>query len=280
MKKTVLLLFLVLTKFAFTQVTDTIEVNFYRSVYLYFKEAPSLTDAGSEDLSVRLVDNKVILQVLNGEDFSETSLFVESQGIPYYFFIRYSENPKKYVFNYPKLESKSTNVGDFAYEQKKSDSITKIKKDSLLISNCEILMQRENRIFNKGVKKYKMGFFLRDIVVQDELMYLKIQVTNKSKILFRKDFEAVEILNIKSRIKNTGEQNIRLSPIYIYNQPKEFLGESSYTYVVVIPKFVLTEEKKATFKLWELNGSDLTEEGGRKLNFDIFYRDILITNNF
>jgi len=40
-------------------------------------------------------------------------------------------------------------------------------------------------------------------------------------------------------------------------------------------KFVLIKDKKLVIEYWENNGQDLDLEGGRKIEFDVFYSDIL-----
>lgn len=268
-----LLLFLFFGSFAYGQISDTIFVSFNKTVYLSFDSKIDVVDAGSEYLSVRMMnDTKIILQVLDADLWYQTSLFVESNGVGYYFVVEYSEQIKKGIYSYPKKEEKSAAA---VLSKKSQDSLLKCKSDSVYLSNSMNVVNRNDRIGNRGVVKYKMGYYLRDIVVIDDKVYLKFEVSNKSNISFKRDLEKFEVINVKRRIKTVSEQIVNLNVLYSYKAPDVVKGKELLYYVVVVDKFVLTNDKKLRVQMWETNGRDLDEEGGRKLQFDVFYDDVL-----
>lgn len=285
MNRVVFLLFMVfMFGNGYSQVTDTIEVGFYKSVYLIFSDEPEVIDAGSEHLSVRTNGNKVILQILNGDDWEQTSLFVENNGMAYVFIINYNDNMKKFVFDYSRGKVKVSNDNTLVqktgmempgYTQYQNDSIDKARQDSTYRVNCEKLISMPDRIGNRGVVKYRFGYYLRDISIVNNRVYLKFEVNNHSNIEFRRDNEMYKIINVKRRIKGSSEQIVPLTKLFEYNAKETINGKENYYYVVVVDKFVLTKDKKLNIQLWEVNGSDMNEEGGRKLTFEVFYDDIL-----
>lgn len=280
---------------ASAQVTDTIQVGFYKSVYLIFSDAPELIDAGSEHLSVRTNGNKVILQILDADAWEQSSLFVENNGIAYYYIIDYNDNLTKFIYDYSgsvKSSFKESLVSEKtpevikdpvpsgshllpSYYTSKNDSLEKIRKDSLMMLNCIQILNSPDRIGNRGVVKYKFGYYLRDMVIINDQVYLKIEVNNRSNISFRRDLEMFKVINVKRRVKGTSEQIVQLTPIYEYNEKPVVSGKEQFYYIVVVDKFVLIKDKKLNIQLWEVNGSDLNEEGGRKMVFDVFYSDII-----
>lgn len=301
MKFLSIICFFIGTSIACAQVTDSVDVGFYKSVYLIFDDSPETVDAGSEHLSVRVQDNKVILQILDADQWEPTTLFVENNGFAYVFLIDYKEDIKRFIYNYsqktsaPTVTSKgnstqsgSTNDSLIAEEKviimpSYQDLMNKEKEknivDSMYLVNCLDVIGRDSRLGNKGVIKYKMGYYLRDLVVINDKCYLRFEIINRSNINFSRDIESYNVINVKRRIKGSSEQIIRLEPIYQYNVPSEFKGKSTYEYVVVVDKFVLTKDKKLQLQLWEQNGLDLDEEGGRKLSFDLFYDDVINATN-
>jgi len=266
------------------QVTDTVKISYDKSCVLYFKSKTIYYHASSEAFSVLHFNNKLILQALE-EGFPETSLYVEDGGEAYVFIVQYREDLTKFLYRYPIINSDTlTNSGGSLlvtdeYFELKNDSIKAKAQDSIYKVNCENVLARKDRIGNRGVVKYKMGYYLRDIVFIDDKAYLKIQCLNRSNINFRRDNEFFSVINTKRRIKGVPEQVVKLNVVYSLGTPDNIKGKQDLYYVIVVDKFVLTADKKLECQLWEVNGSDLDEEGGRKLHFDVFYNDVLNSTN-
>lgn len=275
---------------AFTQVSDTVEISFFKSAYLIFDDVNFKYDVGSEDIIARKSDNKLILQA-EVELFEETNLFVESGGNVYLFILKYSHNPKKYVYNLSEKVS---------FQKKETSELTEAKKDSpkseetkplfeissapekqkalakeLYKETCDKVLTKPNRIFNMGVVKYKLKINLRDIVIVDDKMYFKFEMVNSGNIPYVFDYYKYKVVNVKRRVKGESFQLIELNPIYEHNRPTVIEGKSTINYVIVLDKFVLTENKKLRIEHWEDNGEDMNVEGGRKINFDVFSKDVL-----
>lgn len=269
--------------FSFCQITDTIEVCFTKSAYLVFKDESVKFDCGSEDVLVRNSGNKLIVQA-GVEAFEETNLFVECDGDIYMFIIQYKENADKFLYDYAQ-------IGYVSLEKNGSGTTVKLIGDSIRSNdNLEVeitgqekeyiqvskeMIDTKDYVFNRGVSKYKIGVYLRDVVIHNDNMYLEFEVKNSSNIPYILDYYKFRVRSVKRRIKDESFQEIELNPIYQYLRPERFEGKTTYKYIVVLDKFVLTDGKKLVIEHWENNGMDMNIEGGRKINFDVFSKDIL-----
>lgn len=300
-----LITFITLSFTSISQITDTISVGFTKSAYLIFPDSSFTYDIGSEDILIRRAGKKIIVQAAL-EGFEETNLLVEHKNQMFMYLIKYTANPKKFLYDYSKNNvvvskpivqqqvqstvsnptnnlSNSTTTSNNSTKSKQAEEITNVieevsAKDSILNvykSNCAKILKMDNRIFNRGIIDYKVHFFLRDIVISDEKIYLKFSIENKGNIPYTIDYDQFKVQSIKKKVKGESFQVIELTPLLEYNRPKVIQGKSSHLYVIVLDKFVLTETKKLVIEQWENNGKDMNIEGGRKLSFDITSQDIL-----
>lgn len=277
-------LFIIVNQGIYAQVTDTIEVGYTKSAYLMFEENKVVKyDCGSEDVLVKNSDNKLVLQA-GIEGFEETNLFVESGNRVYMFIVVYNDKPSKYLYDYAGSNLVGLNNQNFKVDSLeksiiiKSKSSEEIKNDSLMKqyeSVCDKILKDSDRIMNRGVVRYKIGIYLKDIVIYDDKMFLEFEAKNSANIPYIIDFYQYRVKSIKRRIKGESFQEVQLNPILEYSRPERFEGKSTYKYVIVMDKFVLTKNKKLVIEHWEDNGKDLNIEGGRKIDFDIFSRDVL-----
>ena len=257
------------------QITDTVIVEYTKSAYLVFPSENVGFDCGSEDVIVRVAGNKLILQA-GVENFEETNLFVEVDGVMYMFIVQYGVTSKRYLYDYAssKLVSgggTTETIGDVLV-------VNDEDKDSIMAEYArvaDVMMETPDEILNRGVVKYKLGIYLRDIVIYDDKMFLEFEVINKGNIAYDVDFYQYRVKSVKRKIKGESFQEIIMDPILEHRRPDRFEGQETVRYVIVLDKFVLTENKKLVVEHWEDNGQDMSIEGGRKVDFDIFSRDIL-----
>lgn len=282
MKKIILLLFVFVALGIKAQIADTIIVDFTKSAYLVFDSEDVKFDCGSEDVIVRITGNKLILQA-GVEDFESTNLFVESGGKYFVFIVAYGDQKGKFLYNYANLKSSSKNVPGDSIESgtKEYLMVNTALKDSInsvYEKTCDRLISNQDRILNRGVIKYKVSIYLRDMVIEDNKMYLEFEMINKGNIPYVFDYYKYNVTSVKRKIKGEGVQTIELVPVLEYKRPTRLEGMSSCRYVIVMDKFALTENKKLVIEHWEDNGKDMDIEGGRKINFDLFSKDVLNVN--
>lgn len=292
----VIIVFLIFSiNFINAQVSETIEVGFTKSAYLIFDGKELKYDCGSEDVIVRNSKNILILQAAV-EKFEETNLFVEVEGEYMVFIVKYVEEPNKYMYNLQK--SKSINSEDIITNNEKSvsDEMQESARGHFSIKKAnyneaadtiryyrlksEEITAMNGKIHNRGIRKYKIGLYLKDVLIHNDVFYFKFEYENKSNIGYNLDFLQYKVQGVKRRIKGESQQNIYLKPLYEYNIPTAFNGKDKGSFVVVFDKFALTKNKKLRIEFWEDNGGDMNLEGGRKINFDIFSKDILNVGSF
>lgn len=272
------------------QITDTIEVAFTKSVYLIFPQETSF-DKGSEDILIKNPENKIIIQAVE-EGFEETNLFVQSGAEYYMFILRYSDAPKKLLFNYQvrnnqvsnstpttKVENNPNNqtpvllnneMVDYQVANSKS---TENKKESeikdLHKENSLWVQAQPQKLFNNGTVEGKTTFLATNLYVYENYFYFKVVVKNDSKINYDIDFIKFTIQNKSKSIKKAADQFIELEPEYIMNKDNYTIpGQEKYDYVFVFNKFTIENNKKLTIEIWEKNGD-------RKIDFDFSSKDIL-----
>lgn len=289
-----ILCFWSISSIAFSQYVDTIYVGFNKSAYLFF-DAETKFDAGSLDIKVRNPDNKIIIQAMV-EDFDETNLLIECNHEYYLFLVRYDENPKILTHNYQTtnkytqkgLEKGSANdkvadkkppvrptIKDVASIEKKENT----KKTNDSIQNyyhnvCDNVLNHKQEIFNRGGILDKMIIKLENMYIYNNEFYFVISIQNKTKIPYEMDYIGFFVRDRNTKLKEIGVQDIQVNVKYIENEQKTIPGASTVRMVYVTDKFALVKGKKFNIEAWENNG-DLTDEGGRKMYFSLYNKEML-----
>ncbi|MFT6441360.1 MAG: hypothetical protein ACJASM_000897 [Salibacteraceae bacterium] len=270
-----------------TQVTDTLVVGYTKSVYLIFNSENIDYDNGNpEDVGVKRGKKKILVNAL-GADFEESNLLVDVDGTLYLFIVVFSDQDspnRRYVYNYTgtsrmvkggveDFTGKVSRVGEavFLPDTKTEDSIIENYK---MIADS--LLSVDKAIMNRGVVRYKLGIYLRDLVLYDGKYFMCFEAVNRSNIAYDIDYVDFWVRSSKKRrLKKETFQEVRITVEETFEMPLVFQGNKSEGFVLMVDKFVLTENKKLVCEFWEYNGSDLNVEGGRKVNFELFFKDIL-----
>ena len=258
------------------QVTDTIEVSFTKSCYLLLPKAPKF-DFGSEDVIVRQSENKLIIQA-GKEDFEETNLFVQIDETIYLFIIRYSNSPKKFIYNYSSTGNNQTNIGTGGASTSNTDNsilniknkelIDKAKLDSIFKPICERVISKGGDYLNEGEINFGNLVWCSAIYADEEYLYFKIRIDNTTNIPYEADYSSYTIRDKKDLLKKKAIQDYETQPLYIYN-PFQIIGpQNKLQMIVVFKKFTIDKDKVLTAEVWEKNGD-------RRMKIDISGRVIL-----
>lgn len=287
------ILFILFSTLTYGQITDTLRLPYKKALILVFDEQPTFENGWNGIVpDVKEGDNKLVLRYGYNEeiDFPETNLFVQSGKNFYMFIVVHDENPKRFLFNYQngiknvnsttKTESnpviEANEMTDVA--SLKKENIIKNKKDSVnnkFKNNCEFINLEKQDIFNKGViGKGKCSLILTNLYAQDDYLYLKLSIKNKSKIDYLlSDFKF--FLTPKSgKVKNRVVSDLEFYPVYFYPplDDKKIIGKSTKDFIVVLNKFTLERDKKFMIKALE-------EDGERSLEFSLFAEDLYKAKN-
>ncbi|WP_083629645.1 DUF4138 domain-containing protein [Tenacibaculum agarivorans] len=125
--------------------------------------------------------------------------------------------------------------------------IEKIKKA------CAGQTKRSKRIVGKLEKKYKMIFSLRDVAYLDDHIYLFFDLKNKGGQAY--DVEWIRYYKSTNDMEgySTNQRNT-IPTTYIHNDPKRVEGKSRHTFIAVIAKTSISENKAITVRVKELGG--------------------------
>jgi hypothetical protein len=264
-----------------SQVTDTIYVSYTKSAYLIF-DAATTFDVGSEDVIVKNPDNKIIIQAAV-ERFQETNLLVQCKDEYYLFILKYDNNPKKLLYNYQNRtnlsqvkenENESNTISNKAVlvdisskskkdeeEKKKNEKLEAFKNNSLTV------IERGQEIMNRGAVKGGVKAVATNFCVSGEYYYLKLVISNDTKVDYDIDFVRFQIANVKRSLKKEAEQEILIPTVYTLYETKTIKGKSKIENVYVFDKFTVDKNKCFKIQIWEVNGE-------RKLDFSLSSEDI------
>lgn len=261
------------------QVSDTIVIDYDNAIFLLFENSDLIFKVGIEEelLQVERFENKLVIQ-MGDPEFDHTNLFVECNAKVYMFVVKSGDPQQRFVYDYAKSSRSTTQTNSDSLPGREILARKVENPDSMHIEYVkagEQLLSEKDRIFNRGIIKYRLGIYLRDIRIYDNKMFFEFEVINKSNIIYNVDFRQYRVVPTKRRIKGESFQEVLLEPIIYVNEPKEFHPKSSVKFVVVMDKFVLTNGKRMVVENWEDNGNNLNIEGGRKVEFDVFSSDLL-----
>lgn len=275
------------------QITDTLYIGFTKSIYLVFNESPihhaNSEDVGVEEIIVKTLDNKLIITAAI-ENFEETNMFVQDGAKMYMFLLRYSNNPKRFLYNYQQNNT-SQNKNKFNndvvsneateatenttlidYQLKNEKTQEKEDKESIkseFENNSILVLNLDQKIYSKGSKVGKMSIVATNLNVHNNYFYLKIKIFNSSDIKYDIDMFRFVIKNKSKSVKKSADQYIELEPKFTLNQNQTTVPPTDFTeYVFVFEKFTIQDNKKLNIQVLEKNGD-------RILEFDFYSKDIL-----
>jgi conjugative transposon TraN protein len=271
MKKIILLIstaLLILNGNASSQTFESIPsipltVSSNKTSNLIFPYGIKSVDIGSADLMAQKasgVENVLQLKAAK-ENFDETNLTViTSDGKLYSFLVDYSANPS--LLNL-KFKDSSNNPVSFSSPDLKSSKSNPAKIE-LDARKC---MEQKRFLFRVKDKSNGMRLLLSGIYIDNDVLYFKINVDNKTNINY--DYESLNffIKDLKQS-KRTAVQEIQQTPLSIYNDSGFVKGKTNLSFVVAVEKFTIPDKKMLVIQLMEKNG-------GRNLSLKIKNRTIV-----
>jgi conjugative transposon TraN protein len=240
---------------------NDLSISFQKTTSIVFPFSITSVDRGSRDvLAQKATGVENVLQVKAGRrNFPETNLTViTSDGILHEFTVNYSEAPATQTVNVVALKDPDPNSLVLAHDI--------INARDLQFVSDNVLKQAEKGRVAK-YSKYQMVFALQDIFIQNDIMFYRIQIRNKSAVNY--DIKSLKfIVKDRKKVKRTSSQEVDLIPVYIENESQNVRGYASSTIVYALRKFTIPDRKTLHINLFE-------ENGGRHLNLKVDNKDIL-----
>jgi len=239
-----------------THTLDTIYANDSKNVALFFPEPIRQGITGSDNFVFTFNREKEqyfgLLQAKPGKE--SNLLVVNRDGFIFSYIVRYKEQLSKLNYFIPM----SSSIGN---EKPKVD-------DSIPSSTSERNMDNRNYYYQKfssyllerrqdigRIKKRNEGIVLsvENIVFDKEELYFVIQIENKSTLDYDLNF-----LNLSIETRHKGKrkslQHQYQEPMYKHNLPSKIAESERVRFVYVLPKFSLSNDRRAILELNEKDG--------------------------
>lgn len=130
-----------------------------------------------------------------------------------------------------------------------------------------IYRRNERDLRHIGCKRYGVQTLVKGIYIEDDLLYLHLEMTNRSNISYDVEYVRLAVRD-KKVARRTAMQETEIVPVSRYNDLRTVASGASIRDVLVIPKFTIAPGKVLEVEIAEKNG-------GRNQRFRIENRDIL-----
>ncbi|PZP48173.1 MAG: conjugative transposon protein TraN [Pseudopedobacter saltans] len=212
------------------------------------KIAPGGVDLGSSDLianTINGVDNILRVKAAT-ENFAPTNLtVVTTDGKVHSFYVSFSLYP----------DDRPIDLGKQANAEK-AQAVLKDRKlnDAQLKKSAGAIIALKPFLKKPKTKSYGMQFSLKGIYAQEDVLFFRFELGNKSPIDFTTDFMRFYIRDQK-RLKRTADQELELQPLAIFPDNKiSTTTSSTQTIIVAFKKFTIADHKNMVIQLFEKNG--------------------------
>lgn len=221
-------------------------VTYSKTTSIIFPSAIQSVDRGSKDvLAQRISGVKNILQLKAARRrFPETNLTViTSNGTLHHFNVSYSDDPKELAFAISD-ERNQTLFPEVTFD----DPNAKVDFHATIES-----IQNEKGSNLLGKTNNKIAFILRGIYIQEDIIYYRFKIRNRSNINY--DIQSLRFfIQDKRQAKRTTSQEIEMHPLNTSPEAKTVRGRSSIDVVYALEKLTIPDAKRLIIKLFEGNG--------------------------
>jgi conjugative transposon TraN protein len=240
-----------------------IAVSYNKTSNLIFPYAIKSVDRGSASVlaqKAKGVDN--ILQVKAGkQDFHQTNLtVVTTDGQLYSFLVDYTNEPSVLNFSFPKDSDGTESTG----KDKAVVSGTPLNEAAFKTITEEVCQQK--RFLHIRSREQKIRLSLESIWLANKVMWLALQLQNKSLIDYKPDY-ILFFVRDKKRGKRTAIQEAEITPLY-GNADSAVAGEQSQKVVFAFRPFTIPKTQELVIQVEEQNG-------GRSLVLPVSHRVLL-----
>jgi conjugative transposon TraN protein len=245
-----------------------LEVGYYSTTVLLFPSAVLVADRGfNEIIAAREKDLANVLKIKAArKNFDPTNLHVfTADGKIYPFEISFSEHPSAFTFNLAKLnapDSASINGSDIIFSGDRI-SDTELQNELDKIKSVRPFV-------GKSFHKYEMKLKLRSIHVAGDRLFFGFEIANKSSMAYDINFIRTYIQD-QQKTKRSSFQEQEVIPLF-KDSLQMVAGKTKSNFVIVLPKFTLSDNKRFLIEIFEKNGE-------RNLSLKIKSRKLLRARN-
>lgn len=239
-----------------TETLETIYANEYKNVALFFPEPIRQGITGSDHFVFTYNREKQqYFGLLQAKPGKESNLLVISEnGTVFSYLVRYREALSQLNYFIPKSQS----IGNERPLPVLDVDTGKLEEELLSSSEhykdlCARLIKSRQRIGK--IKKRNQGIVLNveNIVFLEEELYFVIEVKNNSTLDYDLNFLKL-FVETRQKGKRKSVQRLYQKPLFAYSLPAKVREGEKTKLVYVLPKFSLSDERRAVLELNEQNG--------------------------
>lgn len=205
-------------------------------------------DLGSPKLiasTIHGVDNILRVKAVS-ENFPPTNLtVVTTDGKVYSFYVAFSEYPDDCPIHLSKQEGQ---------EKAQAKLTDRLLYDDKIKDCAHLIMSLKPFLKKPQAKSYGVRLSLNGVYSKEDVIFLRLELNNKSPLDFTTDFTRFYIRDQK-RMKRTAEQEMELRPIYSFPESVEpLISGKNQTVIIAFRHFTIADHKDMAIQLFEKNG--------------------------
>ena len=261
MKNSIIIVLVFISAFAkvnaqTTHLLDTIYANDTKNVALFFPEPIRQGITGSDNFVFTYNREKEqyfgLLQAKPGKE--SNLLVINRNGSIFSYIVRYKSQLSKLNYFIP-LSNSIGNERPIAKDSVLGKSSVELVDNSTYYYQkfCSYLLERKQRIGR--IKKRNEGIILNveNIVFDKDELYFVIEIENNSTLDYDLNFLNLSI-ETRQKGKRKSLQRLYKEPIYKHNLPSKIKENEMARFVYVLPKFSLSDDRRAILELNEKDG--------------------------
>ena len=181
MKKTVLLLALLLASWRAFAATDTLFISTSQTVHLRFASELKYVNLGDRVLVAKIVDGSkdfVAVKAREAFDFCTSMSCLESNGQMHTFLVAYREHPERLEVD----TRLSPSAAGTAVSAVSAPAL--VPADSLSLSSLSNIATMKQELYHIGTSGYGLQILCENIFYKDDVLFLLISVRNSSAVSY------------------------------------------------------------------------------------------------
>lgn len=261
------------------------ELPYNKTISIIFPTPIKSVDLGSRDIIAdKASDVENVLKVKASKvGFNETNFSVITTDGKFYSFVaNYNEQPALLALNLAmntmasegpaRVGGSRVDSEEFINGLNAKDGVIQFSgiraSASEVVYNCDQVNHKRRTIRHLGVNENLMEATIRGFYVKDNVMYVKLQLKNKSNINYDIDYMRFFIVD-KAVAKRTTFQETEIVPFYVHNDGiRTIPGHQKMEQVLAFQKFTIPDNKRILVQINEAGG-------GRSLTFLMNNEDIM-----
>lgn len=248
---------------------DTLYANEHKNVALFFPEPIRQGITGAENFVFTYNREKEqyfgLLQATPGKE--SNLLVVNRDGSIFSYIVRYKKELSTLNYFVPKTKSIGNEKPKTIDSLKVSEAQIQPDNRSYYYENfCSYLLDRKQRIGRIKTRNEGIVLSVEDIVFDKEELYFTIKIENRSTLDYDLNFLRLSI-QTRQKGKRKSLQTLYQTPVYSHNVPAKVVENETVRLVYVLPKFSLSDDRRAVLELNE-------KDGERNLKLNISHRFI------